>query len=67
MFCGPCYAICMVVLLFCHYMRIQRLGIEVTLLSNIVSILDIAYFGAGDLGFAKKMFEKYSNFVTGMV
>ena len=37
----------------CHYTRIQRLGIKVTLLSNIVLVLNIAYFSVGNLGFAK--------------
>ena len=37
-----------------HYTRIQRLEIKVTLLSNIVLVLNIAYFSVGNLGFAKK-------------
>ena len=37
----------------CHYTRIQRLGIKVTLLSNIFLVLNIAYFSVGNLGFAK--------------
>ena len=39
----------------CHYTRIQRLGIKVTLLSNIFLVLNIAYFSVGNLGFAKNI------------
>ena len=39
---------------FCHFTRIQRLEIKVTLLSNIVLVLNIAYFSVGNLRFAKK-------------
>ena len=39
----------------CHYMRIQRLEIKVTLLSNIILVLNIVYFSAGNMRFAKKI------------
>ena len=38
----------------CHFTKIQRLEIKVTLLSNIVLVLNIAYFSVGNLIFAKK-------------
>ena len=37
----------------CHYIRIQRLEFKVTLLSNIVLVLNIALFSVRNLGFEK--------------
>jgi len=38
----------------CHFTRIQRLEIKVTLLTNVVLVLNIAYFSVGNLRFAIK-------------
>ena len=55
MFCGLVTQYVLLFYFVSYYTRIQRLGIKVTLLSNIVLVWNIAYFSVGTLIFAKYM------------